>query len=210
MRRKSLYQVRISLDGIAPPIWRRVIVPASSKLRRLHGIIQKSMGWSNSHLHMFEIDGRQLGRPDPDGSYIEDDSGWALHEFLIAPGDTLAYEYDFGDSWRHTLLLEAIHAPAEDSPRTARCIAGARACPPEDCGGTQGYQDFLEAVLDPFHPEHRNLREWIGGDFNSEAFDLAEADRKVSGRRHFVASDKRGGDVARHTKRLLRRHFRGK
>lgn len=175
--------MRISLDGIAPPIWRRVIVPASATLRRVHGIIQKSMGWTNSHLHMFEIDGRQLGRPDPDGTmYLEDDARWRLHEFLVTPGDTLAYEYDFGDSWRHTLLLEAILEPIEGTA-TARCIAGARACPPDDCGGAPGYQDFLEAILDPFHPEHRNLREWIGGDFHPEAFDLAEADRRVSGGR---------------------------
>lgn len=180
-RRNSTYQIRISLDGIAPAIWRRVLVPASVTLRRLHNVIQKSMGWTNSHLHMFEIDGRQLGRPDPEGDlYLEDDSRWRLHEFLIAPGDTLAYEYDFADSWRHTLLLEAIHETSPDAPKLVRCTAGARACPPEDCGGTPGYQEFLAAILNRFHPEHRNLRAWIGHDFDSEAFSVEQADRRLS------------------------------
>ena len=180
-RRKSMYQLRISLDGIAPPICRRVMVPASATLRRVHGVIQKSMGWTNSHLHVFEFDGRRLGRPDPDDTeYVEDDARERLHEVLIAPGDSIAYEYDFGDSWRHTILLEEIHLTGGGSPRTARCIAGARACPPEDCGGLPGYQQFLEAILDPFHPENREMREWLGRDFHPDAFDLAEADRKVS------------------------------
>jgi hypothetical protein len=176
-----VYQLRISLDGIEPAIWRRVLVSASASLRRLHGVIQKSMGWTNSHLHMFEIDGRQLGRPDPDGElYLEDDARWKLREFLVAPGDKLAYEYDFGDSWRHTILLEEVLEAAEAAGSTARCIAGSRACPPEDCGGIPGYQAFLEAILDPFHPDHREMREWAGGGFDPEAFDVGEANRRVS------------------------------
>jgi hypothetical protein len=139
-RRNSIFQLRISLDGIAPPIWRRVLVPASSTLRRLHRVIQESMGRTSSHLHMFEIDGRQFGRPDPQGGlYLEDDSRRRLHELVVAPGDMLAYEYDFGDSWRHSVLLEAV-PPVEAAGNVARCIAGARACPPEDCGGIPGYQ----------------------------------------------------------------------
>jgi hypothetical protein len=136
-----MYQLRISLDGIAPPVWRQVIVPASATLRRLHGVIQTSMGWTNSHLHVFEFDGRRLGRPDPHGmEYLE----------------------------------------GEDGPKTARCIAGGRACPPEDCGGLPGYEQLLEAILDPFHPEHREMRDWLGRDFHPDAFDLAEADRRTS------------------------------
>jgi len=180
-RRNSTYQLRISLDDISPAIWRRVTVPASATLRRLHGVIQKAMGWTNSHLHMFEFDGRQLGRPDPEGMmYLEDDALERLHEVLIRPGDAIAYEYDFGDSWRHTVLLEEIHPAVAGATKTVRCIAGARACPPEDCGGLPGYQQFLEAILDPLHPEHRDMRDWVGRDFHPDTFDLADADRKVS------------------------------
>lgn len=180
-RRRAMYELRISLDGIAPPIWRKVLVPASSTLRRLHVVIQKSMGWTNSHLHMFEADGRRLGRPDPHGElYLEDDARWRLREFLAAPGDKLAYEYDFGDSWRHTVTLEAALEPAEGAGAVARCLDGARTCPPEDCGGIPGYQSFLEAILDPFHPDHRRMREWIGVRFDPEAFDVAEANRRLS------------------------------
>ena len=176
-----IYRLRITLEGIAPAIWRSVLVPASSSLRRLHNVIQASMGWTNSHLHRFESDGRRLGRPDPDGlMYLEDDARWRVREFLTAPGDKLAYEYDFGDSWRHTVLLEAVQDPGQGASRAARCIAGARACPPEDCGGIPGYQGFLEAVLDPFHAEHREMLEWVGGGFDPEAFDVGEADRRVA------------------------------
>ena len=181
-RADAVFQLRISLDGIEPAIWRRVLVPGSWTLRRLHGVIQKSMGWTNSHLHKFQSDGRELGRPDPDGvDYFEDDSRWRLRDFLFAPGDRLAYEYDFGDSWAHTILLEEIHEP-DGGKMTARCVAGARACPPEDCGGLPGYQHFLEAMLDPFHPEHRDMREWIGGKFDAEAFDVDEANRRLARR----------------------------
>ena len=175
-----VYQLRVSLDGIAPAIWRRLLAPSDVSLRRLHGIVQKAMGWTNSHLHFFQVDGRQFGRPDPDGElYFEDDSRFRLRTMLIAPGDTMAYKYDFGDSWRHTILLEEIVAADRRAPGV-QCIAGARACPPEDCGGIPGYQAFLEAVLDPFHPEHRQMREWIGGRFDPEAFDIASINRKLS------------------------------
>ncbi len=177
-----LYQLHVSLDGIAPPIWRRVLVPSNVTLRRLHGIIQKSMGWTNSHLHQFELDGRIFGRPDPDGEmYFEDDSRHRLGSMLITPGHSMVYEYDFGDSWRHTVLLEEILA-SDDAFAQVRCMGGARACPPEDCGGTPGYQAFLEAILDPFHPEHREMLEWAGGRFDAEAFDLDAVDRKLRSR----------------------------
>lgn len=180
--RARLFQVHIALDGLTPPIWRRVLVPSSVTLRRMHGVIQAAMGWSNSHLHAFRQAGRTFGRPDPHGfMQIEDDSQFRLDHLIALPGDTLAYEYDFGDSWGHTLRLEEVLTPAE-TVRRASCIAGARACPPEDCGGIPGYLDFLEAMLDPFHPEHRRLLEWAGGKFDPGAFDLAAANRAMSKR----------------------------
>jgi len=187
-RAKSLHQLKVSLDDIAPAIWRRLLVPSNITLRRLHGIVQKSMGWTNSHLHRFRLDGREFGRPDPDGElYLEDDSRYRLGSMLIVPGHSMAYEYDFGDSWQHTILLEEIVEDDEVGAKV-RCVGGARACPPEDCGGISGYQAFLEAILDPFHPEHRELLEWVGGRFDSEAFNLATVNRALSPRRRSVSA----------------------
>ena len=161
---------------------RRLLVPSNVTLRRLHGIIQTAMGWTNSHLHQFELDGRLFGRPDPRGEmYFEDDSRHRLGSMLIAVGHSMAYEYDFGDSWRHTILLEEVVA-LDDAIARPRCIGGARACPPEDCGGIPGYQAFLEAVLDPFHPEHRELLAWAGGRFDPAAFNLDAVNRKLLSR----------------------------
>ena len=175
----KVFQLRISLDHINPPIWRRVIVPSSMRLRRLHGVVQATMGWTNSHLYHFRQDGRIFSRPNPDiGEYVEDDSTFRVDHLLMSPGDTMTYEYDMGDSWNHTVMLEEVVVP-DSALKRAQCLAGARACPPEDCGGVMGYQNFLEAMLDPFHPEHRAMRAWVGGDFDPEAFDLVKANLRL-------------------------------
>ena len=177
----NIYQLKIELPYIKPAIWRRLLVPSTVTLRGLHGIIQKSMGWKASHRHWFQQDGRQFGRPDPDGDkYFEDDVRIRLGSMLCVPGDKLEYQYDFGDSWRHTIVLEEILAA---DGAGARCIGGARACPPEDCGGIHGYHDFLSAVLNPYHPKHRQRLEWAGGPFNPEAFDLEAANRRIGATR---------------------------
>lgn len=178
-----LYQLKVSLDHIAPAIWRRLLVPSNITLRRLHDVIQKAMGWTNSHLYWFQLDGRQFGRPDPESEfYVEDDARYRLGTMLIVPGHSMAYEYDMGDSWRHTILLEEILLSDEQNS-DARCVAGARACPPEDCGGVPGYQSFLEAILDPFNPRHREMLAWVGHRFDPEAFDIDAVNRLLAHRR---------------------------
>ncbi len=170
-----VYQLKITLKDSKPPIWRRVEVADDITLARLHHIIQAAMGWTDSHMHMFSLGRVSYGVPDP--GYVEDvhdERRVKLNQVLTAPKQQLSYEYDFGDSWTHEVLLEKVLAP-EPGVSYPRCTAGKRACPPEDCGGVWGYADFLEAIADPEHERHEELLEWVGSEFDPEQFDVAEA-----------------------------------
>jgi Plasmid pRiA4b ORF-3-like protein len=170
-----IYQLKITLDGSKPPIWRRVEVADTVTLAKLHLIIQAAMGWTDSHLHMFTVGGATYGVPDRDDEMeIRDERKIALNRLLSVPKQKLIYEYDFGDSWTHQVLLEQV-VELEPGAAYPRCTAGKRACPPEDCGGVWGYASFLEAIADPAHPEHDEMLEWVGGAFDPARFALAEA-----------------------------------
>ncbi|MCL2780570.1 MAG: plasmid pRiA4b ORF-3 family protein [Actinomycetia bacterium] len=165
----------ISLRGIDPPIWRRVVVPESMWLRELHAVIQIAMGWQNSHLHEFDIEGARYG--DPDLALEFGDMDLALcdeRRFTVGQAAHAAsrfgYAYDFGDGWGHEISVEAVLA--SDRPPVSRLLAGERACPPEDCGGVGGYEELLAALADPAHEEHESMLEWTGGGFDPERFDL--------------------------------------
>ncbi len=95
-----------------------------------------------------------------------------LRDLVHAPKSKFHYEYDFGDGWAHTLLVEKI-IPAKENPKTFVCLAGKGRCPPEDCGGIWGYYDLLEILSDVKHPEHEERMEWIGGPIDPDAFDPA-------------------------------------
>lgn len=179
----QVYQIKITLKRSRPPIWRRVLVTSDTTLSALHGIIQNAMGWHNAHLHQFEHAENYYAAPHPHMGL----SDWALNaddyvigELLTGEGQKITYEYDFGDSWEHIILLEKILPldPQQDYPV---CIKGKRACPLEDIGGTWGYEYFLEALQDPQHPDHDEYMEW-GAGFDPEAFDLDEINDKL--RRH--------------------------
>lgn len=172
----QVYQFKLTLDGIRPPVWRRIQVRASDTLQILHHIIQMVMGWTDTHLHEFEIDGLSYGNPDIDESNFEDESDYFLDEVLEKEGQKIHYLYDFGDSWEHTLVLEKILDP-EEGQDYPRCLAGKRACPPEDVGGVWGYQRMLEAISDPGDPEHEEYLEWLGEEFDPEYFDLEEVNK---------------------------------
>jgi hypothetical protein len=176
------YRLTVTLDDLAPPIWRRLWVPPAVTLRRFHGILQVAMGWADCHRYRFQQNGRQFGRPDPTGEYVEDDLRFTLRYLLTQPGDALQYEYDFRDSWRHTVLLEDVVTGIE-IPAQTRCLDGARACPPEDCGGVQGYMSLLEAIRDPFHPRHAEMLDWVGKDFDPQALDIAAVNRALAARK---------------------------
>lgn len=180
IKEKHIYQFKITLAGIKPAIWRRIQMIATSTFEDLHFVIQQAMGWDNSHLHQFTITNPKTGAKDTIGSneYLEDEdvideSKQKLSSYFSLENKKAFYEYDFGDGWEHTLLLEKI-LPFEEGEKYPFCLTGARACPPEDCGGVGGYEYLLEIIKDPNHPEYEERIEWLGGSFDPEAFKAEE------------------------------------
>ena len=173
----SIVQIKVTLEGIKPPIWRRLLVRSDITLGELHNVIQAvMMGWVDYHLHQFIVGETYYGVPHPDyGGFVEmrDESRVKLNQIVTGEKFKFRYEYDFGDSWLHNLLVEKILTP-EPGQQVPVCIKGKRACPPEDVGGVWGYEDFLEAIQNPDHAEHEDYLEWIGGEFDPEEFDLDE------------------------------------
>jgi hypothetical protein len=138
------------------------------------------MGWTDSHLHTFTVGKQAYSVPDPDWDWVKDERRVRLSDVVAARHKKFLYTYDMGDNWDHTLLIEKV-LPPEEGATYPRCLAGKRACPPEDCGGVWGYAEFLEAISDPEHPEHEDMLEWIGGEFDPEAFDLEEVNAALRG-----------------------------
>lgn len=161
-----IYQLKITLSGSRPPIWRRVEVEGSISLGQLHWVIQIAMGWTNSHLHRFIANGTSYGMVDPElddwGMEMSDENEIAFEQIAPEVGLKIIYEYDFGDGWEHIIQVEQIKEPEPDIFYPI-CLAGKRACPPEDVGGIWGYEDFLKALQDRNHPEHEEYLQWIGG-----------------------------------------------
>jgi hypothetical protein len=175
------YQIKVTLHGTNPPIWRRILVPGNTTLLKLHDILQIVMGWEDYHLHMYTIKGSIYGNPadDEDGDLgTIDEARVKLSQMILREGQRFSYEYDFGDSWDHTLWVEKILSHQE-GVRYLLCLKGKRACPPEDVGGVWGYQDFLEAIRDPNHEEHDEYLTWVGGEFDPEAFDLQKVNTQL-------------------------------
>ena len=179
-------QLRVSIDRIEPQIWRRLVVPSSFNLRELHLVLQAAFGWMNAHLHEFEIGGLRFGDADVanaengrDDSRAFEEMDVRLRDFTREPRTTFSYVYDMGDNWVHTVCLEK-HVAIDPAPKVARCIEGARARPPENVGGPSGYQEFLEAILDPTHEEQRQMKRWAGGYFDQEWCDLELINGDVS------------------------------
>ena len=176
-----IYQLKITLYDSKPPIWRRVEVDGAMTLDQLHDVIQRVMGWADYHLHQFEISNQRFGNLEHleyDEAFL-DESRHTLQQVIPVEGVKFDYEYDFGDSWYHTIEVEQIKSPEPDV-FYPRCVKGKRACPPEDCGGFWGYEELLSALADPKHPEHKNMREWIGGDIDPEWFDLKEINQALA------------------------------
>lgn len=169
-----LFQFKLTLLDIKPAIWRRIQVPDCT-LDVFHLYIQAAFGWWNYHLHQFEIGGERYGPTEPEGMDLgletEDETGAWLSDLLPKTKRKArwVYEYDFGDGWRHEVLFEGSPS-ADPKAKYPLCVEGARACPPEDCGGPWGYVDFLAAITDSEHEQHAELLEWRGP-FDPEAFD---------------------------------------
>jgi hypothetical protein len=174
----NIYQLKINLRYLRPVIWRRIQVPADIKLHRLHDVLQLTLGWEDSHLHQFTVKKIRYGWPDPDfPSDIRDERKFRLDQ-LAGPGDTLMYEYDFGDGWLHEIKIEK-SLPTDKARHYPYCLAGKRACPPEDCGGIPGYQRLLKIIRNPKHREYEEMLDWIGEDFDPDAFDLVATNQML-------------------------------
>ncbi len=180
LRRRPIYQLRVALIGIEPPIWRRVLVSGNCSLRTVHRVLQAAMGWTNSHLHIFTSVDHRAAVSDPrfelDGA--RDESRVKLRTFAPAIGDRFHYEYDLGDGWEHEVLVEDILAP-QDARQAPCCLAGARACPPEDCGGIPGYFELVAAMKDRLHPERTRHIEWLGREYDAERFDQSQVNQEL-------------------------------
>lgn len=182
-RTAAIYRFKIILRDTDPVIWRR-IETTDVTLEELHELIQTAMGWTNSHLHRFEIAGVRY--TDPRFIEADFDDVDALNESDIRIGNLVSkhgaklrmgYEYDFGDGWRHEVVLEMV-TPSEPGAKYPRCLDGERACPPEDVGGVYGFADYVEAITNPNHSEHGALLEWKGP-FDPAQFDAAKATRRM-------------------------------
>jgi hypothetical protein len=172
-----LYQLKVVLLGSAPTVWRRLQVPGDAKLDWLHAVIQVATGWTNSHLHQFNVreacysDTRHHSAEFEDDQEILEERTFSLRQIAPRDQDVFRYEYDFGDSWEHEITVEKILPNTADCS-SARCLDGARACPPEDCGGIPGYEDLLKILKNRKHPEHKRMKEWLGRPFDAAAFDV--------------------------------------
>lgn len=178
-RTDKIYQLKITLKGSKPPIWRRVQAPDTT-LDRISDYLLTAMGWMGGHLHGFHARNRYYGVPDPDWGDPDmiDESSVFLSNIVSTRNKKFSYDYDFGDGWEHEVLLEKVLKP-EPGTSYPVCLTGRRACPPEDVGGIHGFYEFLEAVEDPAHPEHEAMLEWAGGAFDAAKFDVKETNEAL-------------------------------
>jgi hypothetical protein len=180
-----LYTLKIELqpDEMQPPIWRRLVVDGRVSLAKLHHFIQAAMGWNDAHLHEFEIRDERYATHLPseelDDVVFKDDRKTKLNVLLI-PEEQFIYRYDLGDNWKHVITVESFETVDHDPAGQAWVIDGARACPPEDVGGSHGYHDFLESLLTaPHSDEAKELLQWAGGCFDAELFDRRAANAAI-------------------------------
>lgn len=172
----DILQLKITLKGSKPPIWRRVLVDKKITLLHLHRIIQTAMGWYNCHLWEFDLNGQSFGPVDKTGMMgftpdeMEDAAKQKVSAFADREKAKFSYTYDMGDDWEHQILVEKV-LPRVPDQHYPLCIDGKMNCPPEDCGGIWGFYALLEALKDPKHPDHEDMTEWLGDDYDPRAFD---------------------------------------
>ena len=190
-----VYQFKITLQDIKPSIWRRIQVPETYSFWDLHVAIQDAMGWADYHLHQFELVDPstgvkvEIGIPDGESGWdTQTLPGWKrkIADYFSMENKVANYVYDFGDDWNHRIRLEKI-LPREKGVEYPICVAGERACPPEDCGGVWGYEDFLEIISDPDHEEYEEMIEWVGGEFDPEYFEVKDVRFEDPDQRHKIA-----------------------
>ncbi|WNF23437.1 plasmid pRiA4b ORF-3 family protein [Mesobacillus jeotgali] len=185
-KKTDTYQLKVSLKGARPPIWRRILVPANIKFHKLHEVIQAAMGWDNDHLYSFEIDNVLIEVPESEDEFgfflpsfreKADSKKEQLNKWITGLKFKFTYTYDFGDNWEHTILVEKI----EESPQKLEhpvCLTGKRACPPENCGGISKYQSLVTKDGQS-HPECEEDFFKFNDDFDPEEFDLKEVNARL-------------------------------
>ncbi len=180
----EIVQIKVTLLGSSPPIWRRLLVPADMTLEQLHSVLQEAMGWDDDHLHEFRIGQRRFGRPALDDgvigrSTVGNERTVRLITVLGKVGAKAVYAYDFGDSWKHEIVVEKVLLP-EPGGSYPLCVGGKLHGPPEDCGGIPGFYNLLEVISDPTNPRHEEMSEWLGDDFDPEAFSVDDVNRRLA------------------------------
>jgi len=179
----SVYQIKATLIGVRPPIWRRLRVPSDTTLHRLHRMLQIVMGWWDYHLYRFDIGSAHYGILDPEwdveiGIEVRNARIVRLGHVMPHQRTVFRYTYDFGDSWQMRLVVERI-LPPQEGKRYPVCLGGDRAGPREDSGGVPGHAHVVKVLRDSTHPEHKEMRTWVGPDYDPELFDLARANAKL-------------------------------
>lgn len=172
----SVYQMKVTLLGVRPLVWRRFRITSDLTLYQLHLIIQRLIGWGNYHLYEFSLP--HTYTYGCGGADLENPRGAKLNQLIHAEKQIIYYTYDFGDYWEHEILVEKILKP-EDNVKYPICLKGNRACPPEDCGGPSGYMYMLKVIKNRRHPDYREMKEWLGGGFDPLAFDLKNINREL-------------------------------
>ena len=181
---QEIYQIKVTLLGTRPPIWRRLLVPVGLTLEQLHDVLQSAMGWEDCHLHDFRIGQKRFGKPDPNDRLMGlpatgNERTVRLFTVLGKVGAKAVYTYDFGDSWEHAIVVEKVLPPEPELPYPV-CVGGKLHGLPEDCGGIPGYYNLLEAIRDPAHDQHEEMLEWVGGDFDPQAFSVDDVNQRLA------------------------------
>lgn len=178
MVKKEIYQLKVTLKHSKPAIWRRILVSSDMKLSDFHYVLQTTMGWTNFHLHQFIKDGSYYSDRMADDDFWHDSINVDYKKLKVSSllqheKDKMIYEYDFGDGWEHEILLEKV-LPFDKARVLPVCVAGKMHCPPEDCGGVWGFEEMIEILKQPKHPEYNNYMEWLEDDFDPASFSIDE------------------------------------
>ena len=192
----EVFQLKVTLLGTMPPIWRRLLVPANLTLAQLHDVLQTVMGWQDYHMHEFCIGQRHFGEPNPEDEFmgmppVENEHTAHLSNLLRRVGAKATYTYDFGDSWEHGIVLEK-RLPADPAMAYPVCTGGEYACPPEDCGGIPGFYDLLDALGDPTHEQHEELQDWVEENYDPDIFSIDDVNRMLMPMRRRRRNTSRG------------------
>lgn len=171
------FELRVALRDIEPAIWRRVRVPAAATLGLLHDVLQIAFGWKDYHLHDFLVGDIRFAVIDAEDEIFAVDEHAAPLGAVGRTGSKLVYNYDYGDGWEHEIEVERVLPQGDE---LLVCTGGARACPPEDCGGAPGYAHLIEVLANPGHEEHREMKQWVGRGYDPEKLDVAAVNKKLA------------------------------